>query len=45
VPIGRSAPKRQRIAYPDLGYAVDHLRLEDITPDLAPKWLNLGAED
>ena len=45
VPIGRSDPKRQRIAYPDLGYAIDHLRLEDITPDLAPKWLNLAAED
>ena len=42
VPLSRSDPKRQRIAYPELGLAVVHLRVEDITPDLAPEWLDLG---
>ncbi len=39
VPLARSDPKRQRIAYPELGLAVDHLRVEEIPPDLMPKWL------
>jgi hypothetical protein len=43
VPLDRSDPKRQRAAYPALGFAVDHLRVEDITPDVAPAWLNLNA--
>lgn len=43
VPLARSAPKRQRAAYPALGLAVDHLRVEDIAPELAPAWLDLGA--
>jgi folate-binding protein YgfZ len=38
VPIARSDPKRQRIAYPDLGLAVDHLRVEDIPAELTPAW-------
>ncbi len=42
VPLTRSEPKRQRIAYPELGLAVDHLRVEDIPSDLAPEWLDLG---
>ena len=37
VPIGESRPERQRAAYPALGLAVDHLRLEDITT--APAWM------
>lgn len=45
VPLARSDAKRQRMAYPDLGYAVDHLRIEDITPDLAPAWLDVGAPE
>jgi folate-binding protein YgfZ len=44
VPLGRSDPKRQRVAYPELGLAIDHLRLEDITADLAPAWLDLAAD-
>ncbi|MEO5597403.1 MAG: folate-binding protein [Novosphingobium sp.] len=40
VPLGRSDPARQRAAYPELAKAVDHLRLEDITPDLRPVWLH-----
>jgi folate-binding protein YgfZ len=39
VPLGRSDPARQRAAYPELGLAVDHLRVEDIPPDLLPVWL------
>jgi folate-binding protein YgfZ len=41
VPIARSDSARQRAAYPELGFAVDHLRVEDITPDLRPGWLEL----
>ncbi|MCB2061413.1 MAG: folate-binding protein [Novosphingobium sp.] len=42
VPLERSDPKRQRIAYPELGYAVDHLRIEAIEPELQPEWLELA---
>lgn len=42
VPLSRSDPKRQRVAYPELGLAIDHLRLEDIPPDLAPAWLAIA---
>lgn len=38
-PLERSNPQRQRIAYPDLGFAVDHLRVEDIAPEAIPSWL------
>lgn len=37
VPLDRSDPARQRAAYPDLGLAVDHLRVEAITQP--PHWL------
>jgi len=40
VPLARSRPDRQRIAYPEFGLAIDHLRVEDIG-DLAPAWLDL----
>jgi folate-binding protein YgfZ len=39
VPLAKSNPARQRIAYPELGLAVDHLRVEDIDPALMPEWL------
>lgn len=39
VPLDRSDPARQRIAYPEFGLAVDHLRVEDIDPQLLPAWL------
>ena len=42
VPLAESDPKRQRAAYPELGLAVDHRRVEDIDPALAPKWMGLG---
>jgi folate-binding protein YgfZ len=43
VPLARSDEKRQRAAYPELGFAIDHLRVDDIDPTLAPKWLDLQA--
>lgn len=39
VPLERSDPKRQRAAYDELGLAVDHLRVEDIPPNIGPRWL------
>lgn len=39
LPDDRSDEKRRRIAYPALGLAVDHQRIEDIPVDLAPAWL------
>lgn len=42
VPLDRSDPARQRVAYPELGLAVDHLRVEDIAPDLVPEWMDLN---
>lgn len=42
VPLDQSDPARQRAAYPELGLAVDHRRVEDITADLAPAWMDLS---
>ncbi len=39
VPLDRSNPARQRITYPDIGLAVDHLRMDEVAPDLLPDWL------
>jgi len=39
VPLAESNPARQRAAYPELGLAVDHLKVEDIKPGLRPDWL------
>ncbi len=39
VPLADSDPKRQRAAYPELGLAVDHRRVEDITAALRPGWM------
>jgi folate-binding protein YgfZ len=39
VPLAESDPKRQRIAYPDLGLAVDHRRVEDIAEAWRPGWM------
>jgi folate-binding protein YgfZ len=39
VPFGQSDEKRRRAAYPDLGLAVDHRRVEDIDRETAPEWL------
>jgi folate-binding protein YgfZ len=42
VPLDRSREDRRRLAFPDLGLALDHLRVEDIAPDLCPPWLQLA---
>ena len=39
VPLDRSDDKRRKAAYPELGLAVDHLRIDDIHADLMPNWL------
>ena len=39
VPLDRSDEKRRKAAYAELGFAVDHLRAEDIDPALAPEWM------
>lgn len=41
VPLAKSDPARQRRAYPDLGLAIDHRKVEDIGSDVAaPVWLH-----
>lgn len=45
VPLARSNLKRQRATYPQLGLAIDHLRVEDISPDVAPSWLQVSVAD
>jgi len=42
VPLARSDEKRRKAAYPDLGLAVDHARVEDLQSDLVPDWLDLA---
>ncbi len=42
VPLADSDPARQRVAYPELGLAVDHRRVEDIPASLLPDWLQLA---
>lgn len=39
VPLAQSSEKRRKHAHEDLGLAVDHLRVSDIDPALAPAWL------
>ena len=42
VPLAASDPARQRAAYPALGLAVDHLRVENIRAEWVPGWMKLG---
>lgn len=42
VPFDRSEEKRRKAGYPDLGFALDHLRVSDIDPQLAPEWMRSG---
>ena len=44
VPIDRSQEKRRVAAYPELGLAVDHLRLSDIAPEWVPDWIKLAEK-
>lgn len=39
VPIAEADEKRQVIAYPDLGWSVEHRRVESIDPAVAPPWM------
>ncbi len=39
VPLAASDPKRQRLALPDLGLAIDHRRVEDMGGLALPGWL------
>lgn len=41
VPLADSDPARQRAAYPELGLAVDHRRVEDIPAGWLPEWITL----
>lgn len=45
VPIEASVEKRQKAAYADLGFAVDHLRVSDIDRDALPDWQRAGMGD
>jgi len=42
VPLSTSDEARQRAAYPDLGLAVDHLRVESLDPATLPAWQRAG---
>ncbi|MBX7540970.1 YgfZ/GcvT domain-containing protein [Qipengyuania sphaerica] len=42
VPLEQSDEKRRKVAYEDLGLAVDHLRVSDIDPENAPEWMRSG---
>ena len=45
VPLDQSLPDRQRIAYPELNYAVDHLRVDTIDRKHAPRWLAAALDE
>ena len=47
VPLGQSDPERRRTAYPELGLAVDHVRMDAASPARLPAWLAeaLARED
>ncbi|GMN02728.1 YgfZ/GcvT domain-containing protein [Erythrobacter sp. MTPC3] len=42
VPIAASDEKRRKTAYPDIGKAVDHLRVADLDPAALPDWQAAG---
>ncbi|MFL0357068.1 YgfZ/GcvT domain-containing protein [Erythrobacter sp. GH1-10] len=42
VPFEHSDEKRRKAAYPDLGFAVDHLRVADLDPETLPEWQARG---
>jgi folate-binding protein YgfZ len=44
VPLDQSDPGRRRAAYPELGLAVDHLRIEDVDAAWLPTWLTAPEE-
>ena len=42
VPLENSDEKRLKVAYPDLGCAIDHLRVSDLDPSTLPDWQAAG---
>lgn len=44
VPLDRSTPERQRATYPELGFAVDHMRVDNVPDDLRPGWWPSASE-
>jgi folate-binding protein YgfZ len=45
VPLENSEEKRRKAAYPDLGLAVDHLRVADLDPAQLPEWQRAAITD
>jgi folate-binding protein YgfZ len=43
VPIAEADEKRQMIAYPELGWSVEHRRVEDIPASLRPEWMEMAS--
>ncbi|WP_156443496.1 folate-binding protein YgfZ [Erythrobacter sp. CCH5-A1] len=43
VPLGASDEARRQAAYPELGLAVDHLRVENLDPAALPEWQRAGV--
>jgi hypothetical protein len=43
VPLEASDEARRQVAYPDLGLAVDHLRVESLDPATLPAWQRAGV--
>jgi hypothetical protein len=44
LPLDQSEEKRRKAAYPDLGLAIDHLRVENLDPAALPAWQAAGIE-
>jgi folate-binding protein YgfZ len=44
VPLAASDEVRRQAAYPALGLAVDHLRVESLDPAALPDWQRAGVE-
>jgi folate-binding protein YgfZ len=44
VPLDRSVEQRRKMAYPELGLAIDHLRVSEIEVELLPAWLDASAD-
>ncbi len=45
VPLDRSDEKRRKFAHEGLGLAIDHLRVGNIDPAIAPGWMRLSPAD
>ena len=43
VPLERSDEGRRKVAYPSLGLAIDHLRMDAVEPSLLPNWLTAAT--